>query len=103
MRTPLNDGVAGVVLNVEQVLHILDHLGPPGIELQAGEVTSHLKVLTPLGLLLDPYWEQPDQCVGRVSEASLAQGGECKCDQSTQAWRVSMGYHRQAGLVCLKI
>jgi hypothetical protein len=38
MGTLLNYGVARVVLKVEQVLGILRHLCPPGVELLAGEV-----------------------------------------------------------------
>jgi hypothetical protein len=39
------------VLKVEQVLGILRHLCTPGIELPAGEVTSCIQALMPLGLL----------------------------------------------------
>jgi hypothetical protein len=51
-RTLQDDDVAGVVLQVEQVLCVLGHLHPSGVELWAREVTSGLKALAPLGLLL---------------------------------------------------
>jgi hypothetical protein len=75
-RTLLDDGATGVVLEVEQVLCVLGQLSPPGIELHAGEVTSCLQVLTPLGLLLVPNQEQRDRRVGQVGEVSLKHGDE---------------------------
>jgi hypothetical protein len=48
----LDDNATGVVLEVEQVLRVVGHLRPSSTELWAGEVTSGLEVLVPLGLLL---------------------------------------------------
>jgi hypothetical protein len=45
--------------------------GTTGIELQFGELTSYLKALTPLGLLLVTDRKQLDR---RVGEASLTHG-----------------------------
>jgi hypothetical protein len=64
------------VLEVDQVLHVFRHLSPPGVELQAGEVTSYLQALTLVRLLLIPNRKQHDRRVGRVGEVSLAHGGE---------------------------
>jgi hypothetical protein len=49
-------------------------VGPLGAELQASELTSGLKALAPLALLLITDREQLDR---RVSEVSLTEGGEC--------------------------
>jgi hypothetical protein len=77
MRMLLDDHEAGVVLYVEQVLHVLGHLCPSNAELRTGEVARGLKALAPLGLLLIMDREQCDLRVGGVSEPSLAQGSEC--------------------------
>jgi hypothetical protein len=57
MRTLLNHGATGVVVEAELVLGILCHMCPLSIELLKGEVTSYLLALMPLGLLLIPDWE----------------------------------------------
>jgi hypothetical protein len=79
-RVLLDDGAAGVVLKVEQIMCILGHLGPPDIELRADEVTSYVEVLTPLELLLVTDQEQHDRRVGPVSEASFVQGSSVMCN-----------------------
>jgi hypothetical protein len=51
-RMLLDDDATSVVLQVEQVPRVLDHLCPTSTEVWAGEVAHDLVVLPPLGLLL---------------------------------------------------
>jgi hypothetical protein len=76
-RTLQDNDVAGVVLQVEQVLCVLGHLHPSGVELWAREVASGLKALAPLGLLLIMDQEKRDRRVDGGGEAPLTQGSEC--------------------------
>jgi hypothetical protein len=66
---------AGVVLQAEQVLGILHHQCPLGVELLSGAVTSSLQVLTPRGLIQILDWAQCDGHVSRVREALFTQLG----------------------------
>jgi hypothetical protein len=51
-RTVLPGCPGGVVLEVEQVLHVLGQLSHPGMEVRALEVGHGLKVLLPYRVLL---------------------------------------------------
>jgi hypothetical protein len=63
---------AGVVLQVEQVPHVLGHLCRTGTEVRTGEVPHDLQALSPLGLLLMVDQEERDRCVGGGGEAAFA-------------------------------
>jgi hypothetical protein len=66
----------GVVLEVEQVLHVLGQRSHPGVEVRALEVRHDLKTLLPYGILLILNWEKHDRQCCSSGEAILAQGGE---------------------------
>jgi hypothetical protein len=75
MRTLLHAYPGGVVLKVEQVLHVLGQRSHPDMEVRALEVGHGLKTLLPHGVLLILNWEKHDrQCYGS-GEVVLAQGG----------------------------
>jgi hypothetical protein len=59
----LHYGPGGVVLEVEQVLHVPSQRSHPGVEVRALEVGHDLKALLPYGVLLILNWEKRDrQC-----------------------------------------
>jgi hypothetical protein len=66
----------GVVLEVEQVLHILDQRSHPGVEVRTLEVGHGLKTLLPYGVLLILNQEKHDRQCCSSGEAVLAQRGE---------------------------
>jgi hypothetical protein len=72
----LDDDPAGVVLQVEQVPHVLGHLCPTDTEVWDGEVTHGLMVLLPLRLLLIVDQKENYQRVGGGGEAVLTQESE---------------------------
>jgi hypothetical protein len=76
MRMLLDDDHACVVLQVEQVPHVLGHLRPTGAEVWTGEVAHDLEELLPLGLLLITDQEERNRHVSDVSEAMLTKCGE---------------------------
>jgi hypothetical protein len=67
----LDDGPTDVVLQVEQLTHVLGHLCPTGTEVQAHNVAHGLEVLLPLELLLIVDREESDRHVGGGNEAAL--------------------------------
>jgi hypothetical protein len=69
--TLLGDDSAGVVLEVEQVPHVLGQVRALEAELQAGDVTHVLLALLPNGVLLITNQEECKRCVGGDSEAVL--------------------------------
>jgi hypothetical protein len=69
----LGNDPTGVVLQVEQVPHVLGHLSRTGAVVWASEVTHDLKVLLPLALILIMDLEERDWCVGGGGEAALTQ------------------------------
>jgi hypothetical protein len=75
-RTLLPGCPHGVVLEVEQVLHVLGQRSHPGMEVRALEVGHSLKTLLSYGVLLIPNQEKHDRQCGSSSEAVLTQGGE---------------------------
>jgi hypothetical protein len=72
-RTLLGDDSTGVVLQVEEVTHVLGQVGEVKVELRAGDVTRGLVVLLPLGLLLITNQEECKWCVGGNGEAAFTQ------------------------------
>jgi hypothetical protein len=75
-RTLLPGCPGGVVLDVEQVLHVLGQRSPPGVEVRAPEVGHDLMALLPYGVLLIPNLEKCDRQCCSSGKAVLAQGGE---------------------------
>jgi hypothetical protein len=75
-RTLLPGCPIGVVLEVEQVLHVLGQQNHPGVEVRALEVRHGLKTLLPYRVLLILNWEERDRQCCSSGEAALAQGGE---------------------------
>jgi hypothetical protein len=76
MHTLLYACPGGVVLKVEQVLHVPSQRSHPGMEVRALEVRHGLKMLLPSGVLLILNRKKRDrQCCGS-GEVVLAQGGE---------------------------
>jgi hypothetical protein len=67
----LDDGLDGVPLPVEHVLHVLGHCNHVGVEVRALQVNHVLKMLPPHGLLLLTDREQRDRHHGGVIEAAL--------------------------------
>jgi hypothetical protein len=61
----------GVVLEVEQVLHVLGQRSHPSMEVRALEVRHGLKTLLPYGVLLIPNWEKRDRQCCSSGEAVL--------------------------------
>jgi hypothetical protein len=61
MRTLLHPRPGGVMLEVEQVLHVPGQQSHPGVEVQALEVGHDLKALLPYRVLLIPNWEKRDR------------------------------------------
>jgi hypothetical protein len=75
-RTLLPCCPSSVVLEVEQVLHVLGQRSHSGVEVRALEVGHDIKTLLPYGVLLILNREMcVRQCCSR-GEAVLAQGGE---------------------------
>jgi hypothetical protein len=66
----------GVVLKVEQVLHVPGQRSHPSVEVRALEVGHSLKALLPHGVLLIPNQEKRDRQCCSSGEAVLTQGGE---------------------------
>jgi hypothetical protein len=110
MHTLVHDGSSGVMLQVEQVLHVLGHHSHADVDVRTLEVGHDRKVLLPHGIFLIPNWEKCDGHRCGSGEAALTQGGECDVchllnggvgiatDNSSRPWlhRVD-GYHH-AGL-----
>jgi hypothetical protein len=74
--TLLGDDYGGVVLQVEQVSHVLGQVQALEAELRAGNITHGLVVLLWQGLLLIMNREECKWFVGSDSEAVLTQRGE---------------------------
>jgi hypothetical protein len=66
----------GVVLKVEQVLHIPGQRNHPNVEVRTLKVRHGLKTLLPYGVLLISNLEKCDRQCCSSGEAVLAQGGE---------------------------
>jgi hypothetical protein len=75
-RTLLHAYPDGVVLEVEQVLHVPGQQSHPGVEVRGLQVGHSLKALLPYGVLLIPNREKCDRQCCRSGEVILAQGGE---------------------------
>jgi hypothetical protein len=75
-HTLLHDGFDGVVLQVEQVLHVLGHRSHVNIEVQDLEVRHGLKALLPHGIFLNPNQERCDRHRGGSGDVTLTQRGE---------------------------
>jgi hypothetical protein len=75
-QTLLDDGLDGVPLQVEHVLHVLGHRSHAGVEVRTLWVGHVLKTLPPHGLLLLVDREQRDRHRGSVVETTLTQGCE---------------------------
>jgi hypothetical protein len=73
----LDDGLDGVPLQVEHVLHVLGYRSHAGVEARALRVGHILKTLPPHGLLLLTDQEQCGRHRSSVIEAALTQGSEC--------------------------
>jgi hypothetical protein len=71
MRTLLDDGPAGVVLEVEQVPGVLGHLCPTGAETWALKVAHDLEALLPLGILRVVDRNKHDRHVDGGGEAAV--------------------------------
>jgi hypothetical protein len=69
----LGDNQARVVLQVEQVPHVLGQAWALNGELWVGDVTHYVVALLPQGLLLIPNRKECKQAVGGVSEVALAE------------------------------
>jgi hypothetical protein len=76
MRTLLHHYPSGVVLKVEQVLHVSGQQSHPSVEVRALEVRHDRKTMLPYGVLLIPDWEKRDRQCGSSGEVVLAQRGE---------------------------
>jgi hypothetical protein len=76
MHTLLYDCLGGVVLEVEQVLHIPGQRSHPSMHVRALEVGHSLKTLLPYEVLLISNREKHDRQCCSSSETVLAQGGE---------------------------
>jgi hypothetical protein len=70
------DGPSGVVLEVEQVLHVPSQRSHPCVEVRALEIRYGLKALLPYGVLLILNQEKCDRQCRCSCEAVHAQGGE---------------------------
>jgi hypothetical protein len=75
-HTLLHASPGGVVLQVEQVLHVLGHCSHPDAEVGALEVRHGLKALLPYRVLLILNREKRDRQCCCSGEAALTQGGE---------------------------
>jgi hypothetical protein len=75
-QTLLDDGTGGVVLHVEQVLHVPGHLIHTGAQVGALKVRHGLMVLLPHGVLLIVDLEEHDRHLDGGGEAALTQGSE---------------------------
>jgi hypothetical protein len=81
----------GVVLEVEQVLHVLGQQIHPNVEVWALEVGYDLKTLLPYGVLLIPNREKRDRQCCSSDEAVLSQGGESHlCHQLNNGVRLAI-------------
>jgi hypothetical protein len=76
MHKLLDDDPAGVVLQVEQVPRVVDHMCPTSTEVWAVEVTHNLLALSPLGVLLIKDREERYRRVSGGGEAMLTKCGE---------------------------
>jgi hypothetical protein len=76
MRTLLHAYPGGVVLKVEQILHVPGQRSHPGMEVRALEVGHDLKTLLSYRVLLILNQEKHDRQCCSSGEAVLAQGGE---------------------------
>jgi hypothetical protein len=79
MQTLLDDGPGGVVLQVEQVLHVLGHLSHTSVEVGGGValgVGHGHEALLPLGVLLIMIREECGRHLGGGGKAVLRQGDE---------------------------
>jgi hypothetical protein len=76
VHTLLDDYHVSVVLQVEQVPHVLSHCSPTGAEVWALEVGHGREALLPLRILLIVDREERDRHDGGGSEAALTQGAE---------------------------
>jgi hypothetical protein len=74
-HTLLGDNSVSVVLQVEQVPHVLGQVGEVEAELQASDVAHGLVALLPLGLLLITNREECKRCVSGDGKAALT---ECR-------------------------
>jgi hypothetical protein len=72
-QTLLDDGPGSVVLQVEQVQHVLSHLSHTSVEVGALRVRHGHNVLLPRGVLLITNRKEHGRYLG---EAALTQGGE---------------------------
>jgi hypothetical protein len=77
MHMLLHDSTSGVMLQVEQVLHILGHRSHAGTEVRALEVRYGLKTLLPHRTFLILNREKRDHYHSGSGEATLTQRGEC--------------------------
>jgi hypothetical protein len=75
-HTLLHASTSGVVLEVEQVLHLPGQRSHPGVEVRTLEVGHGLMALLLFGVLLILKWEMRDRQCCCSSEAVLAQGGQ---------------------------
>jgi hypothetical protein len=85
MHTLLHASPGGVVLQVEQVLHVL---GYRGVEVRGLEVRHDLKTLLSYGVLLIPNREKSDRqccCSGKVCH-HLNGGVELATDDESLPW-----------------
>jgi hypothetical protein len=71
----LDDGLDGVLLQVEHVLRVLDHCSHAGVEVMTLWVRHGLKTPLPHGILLLTNRKECDRHHGFVVEAALTQGG----------------------------
>jgi hypothetical protein len=76
MHTLLPGCPCGVVLEVEQVLHVLSQQSHPDVEVRALEVGHGLRALLSYGVLLILNREKRNRQCCRSGEAVLVQGGE---------------------------
>jgi hypothetical protein len=76
MHTVLDDGPTGVVLQVEQVPHVLGHHSHTGVEMRTLNIRHSLKALLPHKVLLITDREERDRHLGGGGEAALTQGGD---------------------------
>jgi hypothetical protein len=75
-RMLLHGRLGGVLLEVEQVLHVPGQRSHPHVEVKTLEVGHGLKALLPYGVLLIPNRKKHDRQCCCSGEAVLAQGGE---------------------------
>jgi hypothetical protein len=76
VHTLLDDGPTGVVLQVEQVTHVLAHRSPTGAKVRALEVGQGFKALLPHKVLPITDREKHNRHLGGGGEVALTQEGE---------------------------